>query len=67
MLTVFDFRLFPSAGASHFAKNGLAYIESYSRFGLVNRDGRVIHPPEFEAMHGFGDELIWVKYPAEVS
>lgn len=66
MLSVFDFRLFPSAGAGHFAKNGLAYIESGSRFGLVNRDGKVILPPECEAIHGFGDELVWVKYPADL-
>lgn len=66
MLTLFDFRLFPSASASYFAKNGLAYIESSNRYGLVNRDGRVIHPPEFSAMHGFGDDLVWVQYPANL-
>jgi hypothetical protein len=63
--TPFDFRLFPSAGASHFAKNGLAYIESGSRFGLVNREGRVLHQPVLEAMFGFGEDLIYARYPED--
>jgi hypothetical protein len=66
MKTVFDFKLRPSAGASHFAENGLAYIEDLSCFGLVHRDGRVIHPPEFSALAGFGEELIWVQYAEDL-
>lgn len=66
MKTVFDFRLRPSAGASHFAENGLAYIEDLSSFGLVHRDGRVVHPPEFSALAGFGEDLIWVQYAGDL-
>lgn len=62
MQTVFDFKLRPSCGASHFAENGLAYIEDLSSFGLVHRDGRVIHAPEFSGLAGFGEDLIWVQY-----
>lgn len=59
----FSFRLFPSAGASHFAENGLAYVESSLSFGLVDREGRLVFPPELEALGGFGEDLIWAKYP----
>lgn len=66
MQVEFDFKLRPSCGASHFAENGLAYIEDLSSYGLVHRDGRLIHPPEFSALAGFGEDLIWVQYPEDL-
>lgn len=59
----FDFSLLPSCGASRFADDGIAYIESFGRFGLVDRDGKLIRPPEFQELYGFGDEQIWVRCP----
>jgi hypothetical protein len=63
MLVRFGFRLRPSAGAGPFARNGLAWIEDLGSFGLVTREGKVVHPPEAETILGYGEELIWIKYP----
>jgi hypothetical protein len=56
----------PSAGASHFAKNGVAYIESCGQFGLVNRSGRILLEPELEEMFGFGEDLIFARWPSDL-
>jgi hypothetical protein len=56
-------RLRPSAGAGPFARNGLAWIEDLGSFGLVTRAGKIVHPPEAETILGYGEDLIWIKYP----
>jgi hypothetical protein len=63
MLVRLGIRLRPSAGAGPFARNGLAWIEDLGSFGLVTREGKIVHPPEAETILGYGEDLIWIKYP----
>ncbi|MEZ4222549.1 MAG: WG repeat-containing protein [Polyangiaceae bacterium] len=66
MTAAFDFPMINSASAGRFSKSGITYVESLNRFGLVDRKGKLIFPTELEMIHGFGNELIWAKYPEEV-
>jgi hypothetical protein len=58
-----DLRLHPACAVGAFADNGLAWVQHYSRFGLVNRAGEIVCAPQFAVLHDHNQDLIYAQFP----